>query len=349
MATASKKFIPNGDLDFSEMAWRFAQGIAGDPRKFRTTQEDAAAVTEAVNHFRGALRQARPGGRRSGSMADTAAKDAARQEAERIIRRLAGAIRSNPEISAAHKALLGIKAASAKRGRAGAARGASGGQVPGESPVLVFKQAIHRSVHVPEHELTFRGRSCPGKPTGAARLELFVELVPPEAAVPERPGGSTSGGGAGVHYLRSYVRSPIRLVPPMADRAMRVVYWGRWADASGNVGPFSAAAAGWVEGGSHHLMGPALPGGGQGFSGVSATTSLVERLLPRAEDTAGESRESGGPGGPGGPGEPGVEQRTRVMIAVMQTQQRFLESSGGLRDGADDQGGGGEPQRLDAA
>jgi hypothetical protein len=52
-------------------------------------------------------------------------------------------------------------------------------------------------------------------------------------------------------YLRSYTRSPIRLTPPMAKVPMRIVYWARWADSTGNVGPFSATAAAWIEGGNY--------------------------------------------------------------------------------------------------
>jgi hypothetical protein len=44
----------------------------------------------------------------------------------------------------------------------------------------------------------------------------------------------------------------------MARVPMRVVYWGRWADSAGNVGPFSATAAAWIEGGTHHMLAPAI-------------------------------------------------------------------------------------------
>lgn len=231
----------------------------------------------------------------------TAAKDAARKEAETIIRRIAGAIRSNDRVDASSKAALGIKAPAGKR------RPAKLLPCPRESPTLLFKQAIHRSVHVPEHELTFRGRGGSDKPAGAARLELFVELVAPEDAVPERPGDSGLSGG-GVHYLRSYVKSPIRLVPPLADRPMRVVYWGRWADASGDVGPFSAAAEGWVEGGSHHLMGTPVPGTTiGGLAPGEARPKMIEVPEPAALEEA-------------------AAHHTRVMVAVMQTQQRYLEA-----------------------
>jgi hypothetical protein len=86
------------------------------------------------------------------------------------------------------------------------------------------------------------------------RLELFVDLIPPDEPIPAYPAANHGGRP---WYLRSYTRSPIVIAPPMPRVPMRVVYWGRWADSTGNVGPFSATAAGWIEGGSHHM----LPGG----------------------------------------------------------------------------------------
>src|SRR4051794_6592589 len=64
-------------------------------------------------------------------------------------------------------------------------------------------------------------------------------------------------------YLRLYTRSPIKVVPPIASVPMRVVYWGRWADSQGNVGPFSATAVAWIEGGAHRSLpgAPSLPFG----------------------------------------------------------------------------------------
>ena len=72
--------------------------------------------------------------------------------------------------------------------------------------------------------------------------------------MPTHPGVSH---GSWAWYLRSYTRSPIKVVPPIANVPMRVVYWGRWADSLGNVGPFSATAVAWIEGGTHRF----LPGG----------------------------------------------------------------------------------------
>ena len=100
------------------------------------------------------------------------------------------------------------------------------------------------------HELSFFDFTTRStrKPEGAVRLELFVDLVLTDEPIPARPGANHGGRP---WYLRSYTRSPIVLAPPMASVPMRVVYWGRWADSVGNVGPFSATAVGWIEGGSH--------------------------------------------------------------------------------------------------
>ena len=46
-------------------------------------------------------------------------------------------------------------------------------------------------------------------------------------------------------------------MPPICRVSMLVVYWGRWADAVGNVGPWSATVVSRVEGHSPHVW---LPG-----------------------------------------------------------------------------------------
>ncbi|MEM6394116.1 MAG: hypothetical protein AAF797_15220 [Planctomycetota bacterium] len=261
MASTNKKFIPNGDPAFAEMAQRFASTLRGFPEKYNLPPEEMSAVAEAVEGFRGALQKARRGGVRSEGRGMTIAKDEARAAAERVIRRVAGVIRSDDRVSVADKQLLGIKP---RRKAGGASRDMEkeAAEALRWSPDLRFVGAVHRAQQVPEHELEFSGRrgdkgqiGVKGRPAGVARLELFVELLPPEIGAMEalnlRPGES----GLGVHYLRSYVKSPVMVVPPMADRPMRVVYWGRWADASGAVGPMSGPAVAWVEGGTHHLMG----------------------------------------------------------------------------------------------
>ena len=171
----------------------------------------------------------------------------ARAEAERIVRRLGGVLRLNPRIDGAIKVSLGI---------APRAEPAKVLPCPQEPPRLRFVRALHEgNGATPVHELAFVAWDhSPAKPPGAVRLELFVDLIPPDEPIPAYPGANHASRP---WYLRSYTRSPVRLTPPMARVPMRVVYWGRWADSAGNVGPFGATAVAWIEGGSH----ASLPGG----------------------------------------------------------------------------------------
>ena len=264
----SKKFIPNGDLDFSTMAQAFARNVAKEPERFGVAQADAEDMTAKVERYRAALQASRFGGAKS--QAATRAKDDARDEAEKVIRRLAHIMRANSRLDVEGKVMLGLRQRTAR---------AKPQTVPPEPPRLRFVRALHEGGATPVHELDFRGfDGANARPGGAVRLELFVDLVPPEEKIPGHPGPNLASRP---WYLRSYTRSPIRLTPPMARVPMRVVYWGRWADALGNVGPFSATAAGWIEGGSHH----GLPGGvAMHFGRLPAPVAEHEPAAPGPAD-----------------------------------------------------------------
>jgi hypothetical protein len=235
----SKKFIPNGDHDFAFMAERFATTIATDPAQFGISPDDAANLTAVVGQFRSALDATRASTR---TPVQTAAKETARQVAEKAVRRIARLVRADDSLDAATKVALGMSPQRAEPRTT---------TVPNEPPSVEFVRAIHEAGATPVHELNFSaidGRKT--RPDGATRLELFVDLIMPDEPIPAFPGANH---GTRPWYLRSYNKSPLRLQPPMPRVPMRVVYWGRWADAAGNVGPFSATAVGWIEGGSHHL------------------------------------------------------------------------------------------------
>lgn len=240
-----KKFIPNGDFDFAQMAEQFARVITHEPARFRVSEEELGAMNDAVGRYRQALQIARRGGTRS--QVATAEKEAARGVAEKIIRRIAHALRHNETLTDADRIALGMRV---RQGKPTVLR------VPNEAPRLRFVRAIHNASAVPEHELQFSSLNYKPKPDGAVRLELFVDLIAPDEKVPVCFGAAR--GGSRPIYLRSYTKSPIRVMPPLAKTPMRVVYWARWADSSGEVGPFSKTVEGWVEGGSHHMMPPML-------------------------------------------------------------------------------------------
>jgi hypothetical protein len=243
-----KKFIPNGDGEFMTMADNFARTVAKDPAGVGVDPADADTLIEAAAAYRAAYRAATTGGGRSRST--TAAKDAARETLEKIIRRLAHLIHANDKLDPQLLPGLNLKPRT---------RATKAAPCPIEPPRLRFVRALHEgNGATPAHELEFHAVDwTKRRPEGAVRLELFVDLIPPDEPIPAHPGANHHSRP---WYLRSYTKSLIRLIPPMARVPMRVVYWGRWADASGNVGPFSATAVAWIEGGSHHLLAPALPG-----------------------------------------------------------------------------------------
>src|SRR5689334_12082936 len=78
------KFIPNGDYPFSTMAGNFARVVARDPERFGLTVNDAEALVAAVGQFQAAFQQTKMSAR---SSVITRAKDDAREEAERLIKR----------------------------------------------------------------------------------------------------------------------------------------------------------------------------------------------------------------------------------------------------------------------
>ena len=239
----SNKFIPNGDLDFATKAESFARTLMAEPERFDVPRGEAEELDAAVKKYRAALQACRFGGR---SEAATRAKEDARGEAEQIMRRLGHLVRINKRLDGASKVLLGIRERTARPKMI---------PCPQEAPRLRFVRALHESGASPMHELSFSSLDFKkARPDGAARLELFVDLIPPEEPIPNHPGANQGGRP---WYLRSYTRSPIVLAPPMPRVPMRILYWGRWADSAGAVGPFSATCAGWIEGGSHQH----LPGG----------------------------------------------------------------------------------------
>src|SRR5690349_7222427 len=101
----SRKFIPNGDVDFVTKAEVFARGIAKDPARVHLSAAEADELSAAVTQFRAALQAARYGER---TPTKTRLKEEARVVAEQIMRRLGNVIRGNPKIPASVKCELGM-------------------------------------------------------------------------------------------------------------------------------------------------------------------------------------------------------------------------------------------------
>ena len=82
-----------------------------------------------------------------------------------------------------------------------------------------------------------KGNGGRAKPSGVARVELFVELVDKDEPIPTHP---TQLSGGRLWYVGSFTKNPIIVDVPIPSQPMRVVYWARWAGHRNNdVGPFS--------------------------------------------------------------------------------------------------------------
>ena len=228
---ADKKFIPDSDSDFALMARNFAKQIANNPVRYLLSVSDAEIITQAVKAFRDALTLAVRVSTRT--KITIMAKDDARMKAERIVRKHANQIRVNDRISHVDKMLIEVRERPRRLRRR---------KCPKQPPYLRYVGS-EKDMHILEFREEQFSRSK-AKPFGAARLELFVDLVEPGELVPERPDNRTGRPW----YLRSFTTNPIRVEFPMPKEPMRVVYWGRWADATGEVGKWSETVQARVEG-----------------------------------------------------------------------------------------------------
>jgi hypothetical protein len=232
------KFIPDRDIDFANMARIFARSIERHETHFNLSEHDLQIIDRAVTEFREKLGAAtRPGTRTQYTIME---KDESRAKAEQVIRKYGRVIRADESISRSDKIALRMKERPAKLGSR---------TCPQTRPLLTFRGSCNEGgLTGRKHILRFGerlGNGTRAKPPGAARLELFMELVAEGEPIPKHP-GELCGGRA--WYLRSFTRSPMEVEFPMPATPMFVVYWARWADATGNVGPFSQTCVATVEG-----------------------------------------------------------------------------------------------------
>ena len=233
-----KKFIPDGDRDFAEMARHFARNIAKDPARFQLSEKDSGTIQMAVAKFRKALCVSLAKATRT--QLTRMSKDDARAKLERIIRKYGNVIRVNDAIGSIDKTSIRVRERPTRLQHR---------ECPSDPPLMIFSGSGKETAHgAATHIIRFNtglGTGTRAKPAGASRLELFVELVGPNEPIPNHP-GELSGGRP--WYLRSFTRSPAEVEYPMPTMPMLIVYWGRWADATGRVSKWSKTLIARVEG-----------------------------------------------------------------------------------------------------
>jgi len=281
------EFVPRGDSDFALTARNFAVNIADEPETFGLTAEDAAAISETVSAFRAALYQAQLP---TCSSQTIRAKNEARASAEEVVRRYGNMIRANPDVPKAKKHLLRIRERPARLRRS---------KCPSDPPMLQFVRSadgvtsqfghVARGVHVLKYfecvqsDMRQAGIVRKGKPDGAVRLELFCGFVRPNDPVPTYPGAN----GCWWMYLRSFTRSPMEVQFPLPSEPMRIVYWAKWADATGETSRFSkTCVAGVACAGPGRTAGVELPDSGahRELETKCVIVQMPEYALPAADD-----------------------------------------------------------------
>jgi hypothetical protein len=272
----ARRFFPDADTAFEHKMRAFADNIAQRPEAYGIPRDDEQAIVQAVKDFAGALQSSRVPSTRSKAL--VARKDEARAELTQLVRRALLLIRANEQLSIEDRVNIGLieRPERAKKQRC-----------PQSQPVLYFKADVHRTWSTPGwHVITFNDlivSAKRAKPDGASRLELFVDLVPLDEPWPNMP-GDRHGGLA--FYLGSYTRTPFKIAYPKTNVPMRVVYWGRWANNTGETGPFSRPLVAPLDSEmwSHLLPGPEDEARGPRVEQRVIITS-ARRALPEGVET----------------------------------------------------------------
>jgi len=253
-AGGAAKFIPSGDRDFASMARVFADYAEKDAARFSIAASQIEKLNAAVEAYRSALAatmRSDTEGPRS-----TRIKNAARQECEAVVRAVARTIRACESLTDVDRMQFNMTARPER---------AKARSCPQVAPVLTFMGNADGGRHVLKYGNDF-DRGSKAKPKGAARLEVFVDLVPPpqlREGMPKHIASydPTIGGQVPVHpmqtsgrlwYVGSFTTSKFTVPFPVVGDGtpMLVCYWARWADARGGVGPFSQTCVARVEGGT---------------------------------------------------------------------------------------------------
>jgi hypothetical protein len=194
----------------------FATGIAAAPATYFVSAPDATSITNAVNGFDTALTTAvTPATRNVGSVA---AKDNSRAAAVALCRQYAILIKYNAGISDESKLLIGVKPPTTTRSPVGP---------PDEAPVIAVLGATFGS-----HTVRYMdpdGGDSVRKPGSATNLQVYRAIGP--AAVTDE---------AATTFYNSFRRNPIAIEFDHADDGKVATYFARWANAKGEVGPWSA-------------------------------------------------------------------------------------------------------------
>jgi len=215
-------YIPQPDSTFATWLDNFSVKLTADPAIYGLTAGDAAAVDGPNDAFQAAYADAIDPATRTS--AKIAAKDAARVNAEAIVRPYAVRVIQNPNVTNEARVALGVTVPTAVPTPI---------PPPNTAPSLILINAVPLL-----HNMAYRDATDPlvrAKPFGVVSMCLYAQLgvtagIDPDAA----------------EYKGDFNKTPFQVPWLAADRGKHATYWARWRTRSGpggvpQMGPWSTA------------------------------------------------------------------------------------------------------------
>ena len=208
-------YIPRREQEALGWMKQFAGGLETDPAMYGVGETEITVLAEAIRAYESSIDAAQDPYTRSRNT--TAAKTAARGDAEKLCRRLAMRIKADDRVRDHDKLRIGVRPRKPLRRRI---------PCPQTSPLLSLLW-----ITAGAHRLRYADSTTPdstAKPPGAKGLQLFIAVGETEAAPL-----------AEARMIGTYTRSPMVVTFDTAYDGKIATYYARWAGARGAVGPWS--------------------------------------------------------------------------------------------------------------
>jgi hypothetical protein len=215
-------YIPPRDADFSNWLLNFSTLLTAAPATYGLVAGDATAVAAQNTAFQAAYTAAiNPATR---TPVNIATKDAARADAEAVVRPYAVSISLNAGVDVGDKAAIGVTV-----------RNTTPSPIP---PPTTVPSLVLRSQTPLNILLGYTDASLPAgkaKPFGAIAIELWQSIGTTAAVDPDQ-----------TRFVGTYTKSPFTHAFLAADRGKVATFFARWVTRSGpagraSVGPWSAS------------------------------------------------------------------------------------------------------------
>ncbi len=211
-------YMPQSDVGFRNWVMNFSRLVGENPHRYGLTPADAQIITNHYQTYDAAFTAVQaPNTRTTPAIAH---KDAVKASAMASLRIYAGLIRANMGVDNQDRRDLGLGLENTSRARIPAPRSA---------PILSILCSFPGS-----HQLRFCDENTPAsrrKPAGVT--QLWVAMAVTDANRP-RPNDPESA-----KIIGAFTKQPFSVEHDPKDNCRMATYFGRWATATGLLGPWS--------------------------------------------------------------------------------------------------------------